>query len=56
MPLEGMDRKAYRSAKFGSWERSQALDAQVASVGKANRIAFNYERVERPPTPSRRTG
>jgi hypothetical protein len=42
MPLEGMDRKAYRSGKFGSWERSQALDAQVASVGKANRIAFNY--------------
>jgi predicted DsbA family dithiol-disulfide isomerase len=25
MPKAGLDRKAYRSAKFGSWERSQAL-------------------------------
>jgi len=26
MPKEGMDRRKYRTAKFGSWERSQALD------------------------------
>ena len=29
MPLEGMDRKVYRSQKFGSWQRSQAMDAQT---------------------------
>jgi predicted DsbA family dithiol-disulfide isomerase len=33
MPKEGLDRRAYRSAKFGSWEKSQALDAQVAQAG-----------------------
>jgi hypothetical protein len=27
---EGMDRWAYRTAKLGIWERSLALDAQVA--------------------------
>ena len=27
MPLEGLDRRLYRSAKFGSWEQSQRLDA-----------------------------
>jgi predicted DsbA family dithiol-disulfide isomerase len=29
MPKDGLDRRAYRSHKFGSWERSQALDGQV---------------------------
>src|SRR3984957_20538265 len=33
IPEEGVDRRAYRSAKFGSWERSLALDAQVAAAG-----------------------
>jgi hypothetical protein len=31
MPKAGVDRHAYRSAKFGSWQHSQALDAQVAA-------------------------
>lgn len=26
MPVEGKDRRAYRSAKFGSWARSQELE------------------------------
>ena len=34
MPVEGLDRRLYRSAKFGSWEQSQRLDAQVAAAGK----------------------
>jgi predicted DsbA family dithiol-disulfide isomerase len=34
MPKAGLDRKAYRSAKFGSWERSQAMDREVAEIGK----------------------
>jgi len=29
MPKGGVDRRAYRSAKFGSWQHSQALDAQA---------------------------
>ena len=34
MPKAGLDRKAYRSAKFGSWERSQSMDRDVAATGK----------------------
>jgi predicted DsbA family dithiol-disulfide isomerase len=49
MPREGMDRKAYRTAKFGSWERSLALDAGVAAAGAAEGIAFAFERIERTP-------
>src|SRR6266481_5293906 len=38
MPVEGMDRVAYRSRKFGSWEYSQKLDAQVTAskIGRAS--------------------
>jgi predicted DsbA family dithiol-disulfide isomerase len=49
MPEGGLDRQAYRSAKFGSWERSLALDAQVAEVGTAEGIAFHHDRIERTP-------
>jgi predicted DsbA family dithiol-disulfide isomerase len=45
MPVEGVDRQAYRTAKFGSWARSQAMDAEVAARGKLVGLAFNYERV-----------
>ena len=34
MPKAGLERKAYRSAKFGSWERSQSMDRDVAAIGK----------------------
>jgi len=43
MPLEGLNRKMYRSKKFGSWERSQAMDAQVAAAGKSVGIEFRYD-------------
>ena len=49
MPREGMDRKVYRSAKFGSWERSLALDAKVEEVGKAEGIPFAHHRIRRTP-------
>ena len=49
MPVEGMDRKIYRSRKFGSWERSQAMDADVAAAGKSVGLIFNYERVTMTP-------
>jgi predicted DsbA family dithiol-disulfide isomerase len=45
MPSEGMDRKTYRSRKFGSWERSQAMDDNVASIGRSIGIGFHYDRV-----------
>jgi acyl-CoA synthetase (AMP-forming)/AMP-acid ligase II len=45
MPRAGLDRKAYRSAKFGSWERSQAMDREVAEIGMTLGLEFNYDRV-----------
>ena len=49
MPKAGVDRRAYRSAKFGSWQRSQALDAQVAAVGRSEGLVFNHDKMERTP-------
>lgn len=49
MPEAGMDRKVYRSLKFGSWQRSQALDAHTVAAGKADGIRFDYDRIARTP-------
>lgn len=49
MPKAGVDRRAYRSAKSGSWQRSQALDAQVAAAGRSDGLVFNHDRMERTP-------
>jgi predicted DsbA family dithiol-disulfide isomerase len=49
MPKEGILRKEYRIKKFGSWERSQELDAQVAAAGNAEGIHFAFNRMERTP-------
>ena len=49
MPINGLDRREYRSAKFGSWEQSQRLDAQVAAAGAEVGIAFHHERMMRTP-------
>jgi predicted DsbA family dithiol-disulfide isomerase len=43
LPREGLNRKLYRSKKFGSWEKSQAMDAQVAAAGKSVGIEFRYD-------------
>jgi predicted DsbA family dithiol-disulfide isomerase len=43
MPEAGMDRKVYRSQKFGSWEYSQALDAKTVQATQADGIAFRYD-------------
>jgi predicted DsbA family dithiol-disulfide isomerase len=43
MPKEGMDRRQYRSNKFGSWEHSQSLDAQVAEAGASAGITFRHD-------------
>jgi predicted DsbA family dithiol-disulfide isomerase len=49
MPVDGLDRRVYRSAKFGSWEESQRLDAQVAAAGAEVGIAFRHDRMKRTP-------
>jgi len=49
MPLEGVERAEYRRAKFGSLERSQALDARVAAEGRGEGIDFVFERMQRTP-------
>lgn len=49
MPKDGISRKEYRTKKFGSWERSQELDAKLAAVGEAEGIPFAFDRIERTP-------
>lgn len=49
MPVDGLDRRMYRSAKFGSWEKSQRLDARVAAAGAEVGIAFRHDRMKRTP-------
>ena len=49
MPKEGISRKEYRTKKFGSWERSMELDAQVAAAGATEGIHFAFDRIERTP-------
>ena len=54
MPAGGMDRKLYRTRKFGNWERSQALDAQLREAGAGEGIHFAFDRMERTPNTSMR--
>ena len=49
MPGEGISRREYRIAKFGSWERSLELDAKVVAVGETEGIHFAFDRIERTP-------
>lgn len=49
MPRDGIDRRVYRSTKFGSWARSQELDAQVEAAGQTVGLDFRHERIERTP-------
>jgi predicted DsbA family dithiol-disulfide isomerase len=49
MSKEGISRRDYRIKKFGSWERSQELDAKVIAVGQGEGIDFAFDRIERTP-------
>ena len=49
MPPGGVERAAYRAAKFGSAERSRELDAQVAAAGAAAGLEFRFDRQGRTP-------
>ena len=49
MPVEGMDRVAYRSGKFGSWEYSQKLDAQVTAAAVQAGLTMRHDLIKRTP-------
>ena len=49
MPKAGIDRNEYRRAKFGSLERSQALDARLTAEGASEGIEFHLDRIRRTP-------
>lgn len=49
LPPEGISRREYRIGKFGSWERSQDLDARLVAVGAEEGIHFAFDRIERTP-------
>lgn len=53
LPAEGIERRAYRIAKFGSWEYSQRLDAHVVKAGEVSGVVFNYDRITRTPNTRR---
>jgi predicted DsbA family dithiol-disulfide isomerase len=52
MPKTGVNRRAYRSARFGSWQHSRALDAQVAAAGRLEGLCSTMTRWSAPPIPS----
>jgi len=49
LPREGVERAAYRRAKFGSLERSQLLDARLVDAGESAGIAFAFDKIQRTP-------
>ena len=49
MPREGIDRQEYRARKFASLARSEALDAQLAAVGREVGLEFRFDRITRTP-------
>lgn len=49
MPEAGVERDAYRAAKFGSLTRSRELDAAVAEAGRAAGLAFRHDLIRRTP-------
>jgi len=49
MPAGGVERAAYRRAKFGSVEKGRALDARVAQEGAGEGITFAFDRMQRTP-------
>lgn len=49
MPMTGIDRAQYMTAKFGSQERAQRVFDSVARVGRNEGIDFAFERIQRTP-------
>ncbi len=49
MPLDGMDRKTYLEAKFGSLEAFGRMEEQLITAGAGERIPFAFEKIQRTP-------
>jgi predicted DsbA family dithiol-disulfide isomerase len=49
VPREGVERRAYRVKKFGSWERSLELDAQIGRAFAGEGLVFNPGKMTRTP-------
>jgi predicted DsbA family dithiol-disulfide isomerase len=49
MPRDGMDRKAYLAAKFGSAAPAERIYANVAAAGLSVDIPFAFDRIRRTP-------
>jgi predicted DsbA family dithiol-disulfide isomerase len=45
MPKQGVARRVYRQAKFGSMDYSNKLDARVAEAGRAVGLDFHFDRI-----------
>lgn len=48
MPDDGMEREAYRAAKFGA-DKARQLDEQMAETGREIGIAFAFDQMKRTP-------
>ena len=53
MPMAGIDRTQYMTAKFGSLERAQRVFDSVARVGRNEGINFYFDHIQRTPNPLR---
>lgn len=49
MPEQGMDRRVYMEAKFGSAQEMAAIHERLATVGQSVGIEFAFERIARTP-------
>lgn len=49
MPKEGMDRRTYLGAKFGSLDAFRQLEEHVLAAGEAERIPFAFQKIARTP-------
>lgn len=48
-PPEGVDRRAYHTMRFGSWESSQRIDARTIEVARGDDVEFDYDVIEKIP-------
>lgn len=46
MPTAGVDRKAYRSQKFGSWEKSLEREKAVQAASTDVELIFDFEKIK----------
>lgn len=47
LPPGGMDRRTFRSVRFGSWENALAMDARAVAAGRPLGAVFNYDKQTR---------